>query len=149
MRVADNLTKIVQKEFWKDAQKIYRYQIHQMQQQRHYEDQQKKLETFVTKQLKLSSKMADYLKEKEHKIPEINEVFEDKISDDDEVFLSDSFSEQEHEHEHEHQHEHEHEDVLPKSNFLFLKSIINILSLLKNLLSYTLQIMNLDTVLII
>ena len=111
MRVADNLTKIVQKEFWKDAQKIYRYQIHQMQQQRHYEDQQKKLESFVTKQLKLSSKMADYLKVKEHKIPEIDEVFEDKISEDDEVFLSDSFSGQEQE-----EHEQEQQDDLPKSN---------------------------------
>ena len=65
-----------------------------MQQQRHFEDQQKRLESFVNKQLKLSSKMADYLKEKEDKNLETNEIFEDKISEDDEVFLSDSFSEQ-------------------------------------------------------
>ena len=99
--MAENLNKIVQKEFWKDAQKLYRFQIHQMQQQRHFEDQQKKLESFVNKQLKLSSKMADYLKEKEHKNLETNEVFEDKISEDDEVFLSDSFS--------------EHDDDIPQS----------------------------------
>lgn len=54
---------MVQREFWKNVQKLDRYQKFQAQQEVHMKSQQKRLESFVNKQLKLSSKMADFLQE--------------------------------------------------------------------------------------
>ena len=54
---------MVQREFWKNVQKLRRYQALQAQQEVHMKSQQKRLESFVNKQLKLSSKMADFLQE--------------------------------------------------------------------------------------
>jgi len=57
------MAKMVQKEFWKSVQKLDRYQKLQAYQEKNMKSQQKRLESFVNKQLKLSSKMADYLQE--------------------------------------------------------------------------------------
>ena len=63
LKSADSLAKMVQKDFWKNIQKLDRYQQFQAQQETHMKTQQKRLESFVNKQLKLSSKMADFLQE--------------------------------------------------------------------------------------
>jgi len=57
------MAKMVQKEFWKSVHKLDRYQKLQAYQEKNMKSQQKRLENFVNKQLKLSSKMADYLQE--------------------------------------------------------------------------------------
>jgi len=63
VKIADSMAKMVQKEFWKNVQKLNRYQRLQEWQEKNMKSQQKRLENFVNKQLKLSSKMADYLQE--------------------------------------------------------------------------------------
>lgn len=66
-RIANEQNRMVQREFWKNIHKIHKFQEIRKQQQQQYKSQQKKLESFVTKQLKLSSKMANYMKEKPSK----------------------------------------------------------------------------------
>ena len=63
MKIADNMSKMIQKEFWKNVMKLDRYQKLQALQEKNMKSQQKRLESFVNKQLKLSSKMADFLQE--------------------------------------------------------------------------------------
>jgi len=63
VKIADNMSKMIQKEFWKNVMKLDRYQKLQALQEKNMKSQQKRLESFVNKQLKLSSKMADFLQE--------------------------------------------------------------------------------------
>jgi len=60
------MSKMVQKEYWKSIMKLDRYQKLQALQEKNMKNQQKRLESFVNKQLKLSSKMADFLQEPSH-----------------------------------------------------------------------------------
>mgnify|MGYP000852553810 CR=1 FL=1 len=76
---------MVQREFWKNIHKIQRYLDTHKQKQQHYKSQQKKLESFVTKQLKLSTKMAHYMKEKPK-----NEMEDENGELEDEEFEKDS-----------------------------------------------------------
>ena len=59
---------MVQKEFWKNIHKILQFERVRRQQQEQYKSQQKKLKSFVSKQLKLSSKMANYMKKDDPKM---------------------------------------------------------------------------------
>ena len=52
---------MVQREFWRNVNKIIQYEQHISFQRRQKESQQKRLQSLVSKQLKLSTKMADYL----------------------------------------------------------------------------------------
>src|SRR4051812_47321330 len=54
---------MVQREFWKNIGRIHKYETIQQQNEMHLKTQQKKLESFVNKQLKLSSKMAGFMQE--------------------------------------------------------------------------------------
>lgn len=81
VKIAESCAKIVHREFWRNIQKMLKFNDTKIlinQQKKH---QQKRLETLVTKQLQLSSKMADYLNKKfeenkenlNEKIPENND----------------------------------------------------------------------------
>ena len=61
-KIASTCGKIVQKEYWKSIKKILMFKEFQMIQKQDKEDKKKKLENLVSKQLKLSSKMANFLK---------------------------------------------------------------------------------------
>lgn len=62
-RTAVDIGKMVQKDFWKNVYKLHKYQVLQAQQEMHLKSQQKRLESFVNKQLILSTKMAGFLQE--------------------------------------------------------------------------------------
>ena len=62
-RTAVDISKLVQKEFWKNVYKLHKYQVLQAQQEMHLKSQQRRLESFVNKQLILSTKMAGFLQE--------------------------------------------------------------------------------------
>lgn len=75
-RTAVDISKLVQKEFWKNVYKLHRYQVLQAQQELHLKSQQKRLESFVNKQLILSTKMAGFLQEA---VPSDKEESEEEV----------------------------------------------------------------------
>ena len=61
MKISDNCAKMVTREFWRNIYKMTKYNDQKMLNDEKKKHQQEKLESLVSKQLQLSTKMADYL----------------------------------------------------------------------------------------
>lgn len=61
MKIADTCAKMVHRDFWRNINKMIRYNDQKQENDWKKRSQQEKLESLVSKQLKLSSKMADFL----------------------------------------------------------------------------------------
>ena len=78
MKIADTCAKMVHREFWRNINKMIRFNDQKQENDEKKRSQQEKLESLVTKQLKLSSKMADFLNSSTKKEDEQEEIEEKK-----------------------------------------------------------------------
>ena len=61
MKIADNCAKMVHRDFWRNVHKMIRFNDQKMVNDEKKKYQQEKLESLVSKQLQLSTKMANFL----------------------------------------------------------------------------------------
>lgn len=64
IKIAENCAKIVHREFWRNIQKMLKFNDTKILNDQQKKHQQERLESLVSKQLQLSSKMADFLNKK-------------------------------------------------------------------------------------
>jgi len=79
MKIADTCAKIVHREFWRNIHKMLRFNDQKLFNEEKKKFQQEKLESLVSKQLQLSSKMADFLNNSSKKMSE-NKEMKDNLS---------------------------------------------------------------------
>ena len=79
MKIADTCAKAVHREFWRNIHKMLRFNDQKLFNEEKKKFQQEKLESLVSKQLQLSSKMADFLNSSSKKMIE-NKENKDNLS---------------------------------------------------------------------